>query len=290
MEWFLGSIVFTAGMIVRVLQVIAPEFKKRDLTTIGFSLIFALLIVGMAVLESESSIDGWEWVLLPFVFAIIISFALKDKILPSVTEGILFLYGLIGSYIYAKPIYERGMQMNIIDVTLASFFVVYMSAAIFMIFFHKTAHKHWQTTLMLLFILMNIYIGYIFMYEVLSESPEDFFTIFMFGYSSLLIISHVIYVLALLPIRPKRSEYDKNPGFEGLKRQSAYLEQKFIAINVGKLQILLMLVAFGSLVALDVYSPVSDSLLLVLFIIAGSVLNKKPTFSTFTPKHIAEKL
>jgi hypothetical protein len=289
MEWFFGSVIFTAGMIVRILQVIAPQFPKRDLAMIGLSLILALLIVGVAALESEGGLGGFEWILLPISFAVIIAIAFKDKILPSVTEGLLFLYGLIGLHIFVKALYSKGMQMDSIDWTLASFFAVYMGAALFMIFFHKTAHKYWQTILMLLFILMNIYIGYIFIHEAIRGSSEGILTIFMFGYSSLLIISHVIYLLSFLP-PPQRSKYEKNSGLENLKRQSAYLEQKFVATNAGKLQIFLILVAFGSLVVLDIYSPISDGLLLVLFIIVGTVLNRKPTFSSFTPKHILEKL
>lgn len=280
-------IAITAGMLVKVLQVSILNFSRRDLLYIGLALVAGLFF---AVRLAEGYEPGGllnPWYGLPIGFAAVVAFAFKDRLLPPITEGTLFAYGLVGCYLFSKDFFTSS-EVSIFNSIVFVAMCCYVGLSLLIIFYNRVVSKGGQTLLMTLFISMSVYIGYtLAVYAFTLE--VSYFEAAVIGFCYLPLVANVLYLLYFLPVPLSKSE-SFTERFDNIKRHSVDLEKKFVSVDVTRLQILGIVALFSLLVLVDWLSPLSEAALVALVLALETLINRVPAISAFTPALVSEKL
>lgn len=213
METFL----ITAGLFVRTLFLIVPGFSKKDIWIIYLSVTMGFLVAGE--LEDMS--------FFPLGFILVIAIMYKDKILPSVTEGTLLLYGLVALFMFNQT-HPLSHTLTTSDFLILIFLSIF-SAFMFLLCLLKIRIRFsFQVFLVTLFLLVSTYIAYQGTISYLLYDTS-MFAMFLIGFYGLHFISNIFYLLNFIPINGERQTYAMR--LKEIKKHAQVLEKKYIDID-----------------------------------------------------------
>lgn len=282
-------ILLTVGMLAKIISVIIPTFKKRDLITIGLGIAAGLYIVSEIYSEFELGNTLNPWWGLPVGFAAVIAFGFKDRLLRPITEGTLFTYGLVGSYLFSKSFDVGTVGTSIIDSIFLIFIACYVGLSLILIFYSRIVSKSGQTLLMVLFIMMSVFIGYSLAINssfTLNVSSAELVVI---GFCYLPLVANIFYLFYFFPL-PLSKHESFTQRMANIKEHSTDLERKFIATDATHRQIILVVALFLLMLVTDTLTTVSEATLVAFLLVAETVINRVLPPTPFTPATITEKL
>lgn len=276
-------------MLIKTISVIIPTFKKRDLITIGSGIAAGLFFVAELHSESDGGISSDSWLALPVVFAAVIAFGFKDRLLRQVTEGTLFTYGLVGGYLFIKSIGHGGTGIDIIDSVLLIFITSYVVVSLVLIFYNQVISKGGQTLLMVLFIMMSVIIGLYLAARSSFTLNVSYVELVVIGFCYLPLVANIFYLVYFYPFPLSKRETFKE-RFADIKEHSEDLERKYIATDATHRQIILITALFSLMIVADVLTTVSEASLVAIVLVAETIINRVLPTTSFTPATIVGKL
>lgn len=281
-------IFLTVGLLVRTLQVSLKNFSLFDLLKIGGALLIGLYAVASAYDDYEPGDILEPWAALPIVYSAVVAFGFKKRLLPKITEGTLLIYGLVGMYVFYSYITTVERGASFLDLFAMMFLSIYISLAVVENFTTSSLKPQTQTVYMAFFILLSIcittWIGLSSFTAV--ENPWE---LAILGYIYLPFLANIFYILYFIPI--PLSEYESfRERFNNIKFHSRDLEAAYFDIDTSLHKILWCLVLVIILIFLDLFTSMSQPLLVGLILAAGLQLTAPPATSPFTPYTIRKKL
>lgn len=267
----------TAGMLAKTVQMSVLKFKKVDLLVIPVALLAGLLVASKIGHEIKSLSSDESLIGLPLGFALVIAFTFKDRLLPVVTEGTLFGYCLIASYLYLSHDYLASGQFNILDATPM---LICVCISLFLIIYPFQVSKTIQTILMSLFLILSVYIGYELAKDTVTFDGSHW-ELFVIGYSYLVLVANVFYILNFIPIPGKRQSISDR--LASIREHAKELEEKYVAVDSNAKQILLTIIIFLAMIVLDYLNLVSNTLLVSVVLSFLVLVHTPPEKSKFSP-------
>ncbi len=207
------AILITIGLFVRTIQLLLPGFSKIDVANIFIAIVAGLFLAGKA-----GAILAF-----PFGFALIIALFYKNKILPTITEGTLFLYAVVATYIAVRDI-ESFSALSSTYLILLLFLSLYVLVGFYLCVTKTKVPSFLQIILMVFFLSNAIYIAYqsSLVFLITDSSP---LTHLLIGYFGLYFISHILYILALIPLPGKHQSFKDR--MKEVRKHAQFLEKKY---------------------------------------------------------------
>jgi hypothetical protein len=165
--------------------------------------------------------------------------------------------------------------------------VLSLGIAIFLIIYPRQVGKVIQTILMTLFICISIYIGYELAKGTISFDGSSW-ELIIIGYSYLALLANVFYVLYFIPIPGKRQSFKDR--MRNIREHAKDLEEKYVAVNSTSRQILLTIVIFLILLALNSLNYISGELLVSIVLSFILLVHTPSEKSKFAPSSIYKNL
>lgn len=275
----------TVGMFARAVQLSVFNFKNGDLYTIPLAVGAGLFaVMEIAYSRSGDLIDPWAG--LPLIFLLVIAFAFKDRLLPIVTEGTLFGYSLIASYLLLSSTYINGEGNNVWSLIVVT---LLLGVVTFVIFYPRQASTVGQTILMIIFLCISIYIGYELAINTLYFSGSDW-ELIVIGYSCLALLANLFYILYFIPIIPKPFRRLSRGRVQTIREHAKDIEDYYIPVRSTSTQIFLTLILFICMLLLEYLNFVSDAFLISAILTFMVLVHTPQGNSTIFPKNAYKKL
>lgn len=277
----------TAGMAARTVQMSVQHFKRSDWYAIPIALLCGLLVVAEIAEDYRVGDTVEPWMGMPLGFALVIAFMYKQRLLPTVTEGTLFGYGLVASYIFVHDFFTGGLSAHSFVFWILLLVPCYMALTTILILTPQRVGKVGQSFLMTLFIAISVYIGYIIARETLmfSGSPWELFIV---GYGYLVLLANIYYLLYFIPIPGKRQSFAER--VRNIKQHAQDFEEKYVAVNSTVTEIGVTLLLFTGLLFLDYWSLISQPLLISTVLAFMTLVHTPADRSAFMPTTVQKQL
>jgi len=227
-------VLISTGLLVRTFILTIPSFSKLDILKIFFSIFLGLVASGHAGSMSP----------FPIVFALMIALFYKDKILQSVTEGTLLLYGFVALFVFTQTQTELtnpSIGELILLISLSAFTILMLSLCIFKV----RVSFSLQVILVALFLLVGIYIAYQGTFYYLLHNTSMFGK-FLIGFYGLHFISSVLYLLSFIPVQLGKKQTFADRMRE-IKKHAEVFERKYVDIDIHSIRTVSLLVLIGFL-------------------------------------------
>lgn len=286
-NWRMIWIWLTVGMAARTIQMSVLQWKRSDWYAIPLGLLAGLYVAAEIAEDYEVGDMLVPWMGMPIGFALVIAFMYKKRLLPTVTEGTLFGYGLVAGYIFVYDFYTYGLSANSFSFWILLLIPCFLALTTILIFSPQRVGKAGQTFLMATFIAVSIYIGYIIARETLTFSGSSW-ELVVIGYSYLALLANIFYLLYFIPIPAKNQSFGER--MRNIRAHARDLEAKYIAVNSTATQIWLTLLLFAGLLVADYYAWISQPLLISTTLAFMALVHTPSEQSAFHPTTVQETL
>ncbi len=232
---YIGIITFALGILFRLFMTISHDVQKRDYFFITSALVVAMYAFFRALTENLNIETSFFISFL--VFIAFIAFEIKDRFLPKITEGTLYLYSLVALFTLLFYIPSEMAFYGIVKIAL----IVYAALLLFLCLTRVRVRTTLQVVLVVCFILSNLLIVAAF---VQFSNYNDIFCItcshpvttlvatFFSGYVFFQLAVNLLFVLYFIPIPLSKRETMKE-RLQNIRQHARDLEQKYIDIDTG---------------------------------------------------------
>lgn len=189
-------IITTFGLFVRSLFII--KNWKDPIWILGALLVSITIFFASsnkAGINTITALDYPNLYIIPLIYLMIIVYIYQDRILPIVTESLLFFQSLIALFIFYKFFHVYIDSYSIAAIILLFLLVVYVILTIAICYLDFQIKRSQQTFLVLIFLLINLYISY----ETLSVFLSDegtFVGPFWLGFYGFFFLSSGVFVFS----------------------------------------------------------------------------------------------
>ncbi len=172
-----------AGIFIRTLLLIGSAISWKDIRNLGLALLCGLYAAG----KLENGIG------LPLGIIVVLAFFYKDKIISSLTEGTLLLYGLIALFVYtATP--NHFFSDLFVTWYVVPLLILYTLVTLFLCVTKMRVPFTGQVILVVCFLAVNVYVSYqTGMYVLLTDTT--LIGQLLIGFYGLHFCSHILYIL-----------------------------------------------------------------------------------------------
>jgi hypothetical protein len=283
----LAYILFTVGLLVRAVSISLQDFKKKDLLIIVGGIFLGLVIVGQLAEEYEAGDWLYPWIGLPIGFSIAIAFGFKQRILSVVSEGTVLLYGLVGGYIFLSHMLSLEDDGTVYNAFILLFVSGYLSMAFVAAFTSFRLGLVGQVLYMIMLMVMSVGIGVWMVSQSFGGATNTWGLVFI-GYSSLVLLANVYYVLYFIPYTAKHQSFSSR--IENIRLHASELEEKYIDVDLPLVKFLVLIMMVGCLFLLHRYTAIGLPVLAATVLSVGFILTKPSHKNIFIPKTVYDKL
>jgi hypothetical protein len=234
--------------------------------------VWRLLVAAFTALYAAGRFE--DWFVFPIVFAGVIAFIYKDRIMPALTEGTILLHALVGVFVclYFEPLPLLGAPKEIL-ILLTSLTILMLAVCITKVRLRFSL----QVLLTCAFLLVSVYIGFQSSILVLS-ADTSLGGQFLLGFYGLQFVSYCLYILNFIPIPISKSQ-TFSERWRQVKQHASDLEQKYIDVDIHGMRTLGII---GVVCALFVFAQYSTDLVtgVTLALTAGSYIAAPHRFET----------
>ena len=266
------ALLITAGLLARTILLIAPRPERADILKIGGGILGGIYFAA----EAETLIG------LPLGFAGVIAFVYKDRILREISEGTLFLYGLLAFFVHAQ-LDTGASTATLIPDPIGTMLLLYTLFMFGLCVSQIRIGYASQVTLVVLFLASNIYIAYASSLSLLLTETSAV-ALVLIGFYGLHFVSNVLYLLNLIPVRIGKRQSSQE-RWQQVRQHAADLEQSYIDVDIHAWRTLgVLFVGLGAFAYSFVFTDWITGLALAFTI--GHWLTAPPRESTFTPRAV----
>lgn len=260
---------FLAGIGIRTLFIFLPGSGWKDIGKVGAALAAGLVIVAQYSSETQTTASE-NTIAFAVAFCAVIAFAYRHRIIPRITEGMLFLCGLVALYTLhayadpASPLVMWGMWI----------LAAYSAAAFVVCLLHARVRPLLQIVFVACFLASNVLLASVFLWGefdslfcTVCAAPLSPLSAALVGYTGFMAISNILYILYFIPI-PLSKHESFSERFENIRIHAAELRKRYVDEDAGSMRTLLIFglcaLLYGNEVAGIVDTPTAITLVLAL--------------------------
>jgi hypothetical protein len=247
----------TAGLLIRTVGFLfGRKSIKFDLFFLGLAFFLGLI----EALRAESFAP------IPLILALTVAMIFRDRIVPTVNEGLLFLYSLLSLFFVYKLYTFNVSGLSVWSATLVCYFAILTSLMLYLCLSRKRLQAGSQVFLLFNFIFTSGFITYhtLFSFLLADLNPLN---LVLIGYFGLFFASGIVYVLYFIPMRTGR-EQTKEQRRREIKNNIDTFQEKYLDTDIRYLHTVAIILSGILLVLNEVYLIVDwhNLFLLILFI------------------------
>lgn len=280
-------VAFTAGLLVQTILKMAGQYKTRDLFYVGLGLLAGAYLTIRLYEDYETGDALHPGLGLIAGYMFIVAFRFRDRILSPVTEGALFLYGLVGVYLYINHIFTTTRLGQFYDLLIIIFLAWYLVLMTWFVFSRSRPSKLEQTILMVMYLVLSVGIG---LWLVLSSQPVTTgpFQHLLLGIASFTLIANLYYLLYFIPYHTKHQSMQER--MQNIKYHARQLELNYIDSDTSPKKLLLMIILIGSFLGLASINFMNITTLVALYVTIIAYVVTPAEKTIFMPDAVYEKL
>lgn len=185
----LTFILITCGLLARAVYISISDYKKTDPITIGLALLAGMYAVGRSGLDYEAGDVVSPWYLLPICFSAVVAFGYKSRLLPTITESTMLMYGLMACVLVSSHFFAEGIATQLIafDFFLPALLYTLVTAGVLY------ASFKFSSKLKMLFVVLyfSISIPFLIFKEVDLTVLQGSAFLFLLGYMIIVLFTNI---------------------------------------------------------------------------------------------------